>query len=593
MSDALELPAIRVMARAGVAVGDAVAVESLSAWGVMASQQSALRTRVGMGRAVTGAGEFAYGMARAQSIQSMWLQSIASHAVAGSTALPWDTLRLIDVGNDQHQQQASVPLSGGWQIWVHTSVVEYSTGAELPQLCVDLVSVRPSVYALRQAELFTDLSALLTLDEGPYIPTGRITWGDYELTQRPAYPMASGAPMAVHQPPAHENNTLLPWGVGVSLSYQPDLPYKTEQPPLEPGGWPEPNYSKVNIIVNSVNAYALPDMQPLAMADISLQLDADSYSWRFSAEVLNSTSVALLKPDSSGYRQALIEINGHQWVVFITQWDRSRKISGNSLERRFAVSGYSRTQYMGLPFAPQRTRSIGNTTAVQAATDELLGTGFTLDWDNALLPDWAMPNASYSYQELAPLQAIKRLADAVGAVVQPAMSSDTVIVRPRYAVLPWNLWATNMDSTIHENQILSEGGTLETRPQINAVFVSGEREGVALAATRLGTAGDQPGADVVDPWLTAQSANASRAAQEMAASGDRIIHSLELAIPETSAQPGLLLPGKTVAVVYNDTALTYRAYVQSVRISAPARGSARVRQAVTLEQPIAWESSND
>src|SRR5690606_32448748 len=138
--------------------------------------------------------------------------------------------------------------------------------------------------------------------------------------------------------------------------------------------------------------------------------------------------------------------------------------------------------------------------------------------------------------ELTPLQAIRRLAAAVGAVVQPAMAADTLIVRPRYAVLPWDLWAADMNRTIHENQILSEGGTLETRPLINAVYVTGEREGVALSATRLGTAGDQPGPDVVDAWLTEQPANAARAAQEIAASGDRIIHTLELAIPETSAQ---------------------------------------------------------
>jgi len=589
MSDALELPAIRVMARAGVAVGDAQAGAASVGWGVPPPLHQLLPSQLGMGEAMASGFASGFGMAGAHSVASLWLQSLASEPLVGANALAWNTLRHIDVPNLQHQQQAGVPLAGGWQIWAHTSVVEHATGAELPQLCVNLLAVRPSAYALRQAELFTDLSALLALDDGPYIPAGRITWGDYELTKRPATPMASGAALGVHQPPAHEDNTLLPWGVGVSLSYQPELPYKTEPPPQEPGEWPAPNYSEVYIIVNSVNAYALPGMQPLAIADISLQLDADTYSWKFSAEVLNGASVALLKPDASGYKQALIEINGHQWVVFITQWDKSRKITGSSLDKRFSVSGYSRTQYLGQPFAPKRTRSIGTTTAVQAATAELAGTGFALDWDAALLPDWIMPNASYSYQELTPLQAIKRLAAAVGAVVQPAMAADTVIVRPRYAVLPWDLWSADMDRTIHENQILSEGGKLETRPQINAVDVTGEREGVALSATRLGTAGDQFGPDVVDAWLTEQPANAARAAQEIAASGDRIIHTLELAIPETSAQPGLLLPGHTVAVVYNSTALTYRAYVQSVSISAPGRGSAKVRQNVTLEQPIAWE----
>ncbi len=44
------------------------------------------------------------------------------------------------------------------------------------------------------------------------------------------------------------------------------------------------------------------------------------------------------------------------------------------------------------------------------------------------------------------------------------------------------------------------------------------------------------GAVAVDSWLSAIEANTSRGRAEIAASGDRINHSLELAIPESSAQ---------------------------------------------------------
>jgi len=62
-----------------------------------------------------------------------------------------------------------------------------------------------------------------------------------------------------------------------------------------------------------------------------------------------------------------------------------------------------------------------------------------------------------------------------------------------------------------------------------------------------------------------------------------------LAIPEGSAEPGLLLPGQTVAVVYDDDSLSYRGYVTSVTVSIPGRGLAKVRQTVTIEQPLGWE----
>ena len=195
--------------------------------------------------------------------------------------------------------------------------------------------------------------------------------------------------------------------------------------PAIPGGLvPEPNAREVHIIVNSVNVVSLPDNTPLAVADIKMNLDADSVSWKLSCEILNEASIALVKPDASGNKEIAITINGHSWVFFIATWGRSRSISGNQLDKRFSVSGYSRSQYLGLPYAPKRTRSIGTTTAVQAAADELLGTGFTLSWNTSDLPDWSMPNAVFSYQEQAPLQVIKRLAATAGAVVQPALDAE-------------------------------------------------------------------------------------------------------------------------------------------------------------------------
>lgn len=513
----------------------------------------------------------------------------AAFVFAGGLSTGWDKLTALSLTVAGLLNQAGVVYRGGVATYISTSVTVLNAQIKAPQLFVDLYSQRPSEYDLLRGELLTDLSGVIDFDNAGYIPSGIIEWGNVKLTDRACTPVTSRVASRVYQPPAKEQTLTAPWGPGNGQAYTVELPYLTEPPPVDPGDFPQPNQSEVYIIVNSVNAYALPGLEPLAIADVRLDLDQDSYSWKLNADVLNAASVALLKPDSGGRREMALEINGRRWVFFIDSWGRSRAVNGESLNRRFSISGYSRAQYLGQPFAPKRTRSIGTTTAVQAATAELSGTGFALDWDTLLLPDWAMPNASYSYQELTPLQAIKRLAAAAGAVVQPGMAADTIAVRPRYSVLPWDLLAADMDRTIHESQILSEGGGLETRPQINAVFVSGEREGVALNATRQGTAGDRPGVDVVDAWLTDLPANMSRAQQEIAASGDRIIHTLELAIPETGAQPGLLLPGMTVAVIHTDAVLNYRAYVRGVSISVPGRGQAKVRQTVTLEQPVGWE----
>src|SRR5690606_14959559 len=133
MSDALELPAIRVMARAGVAVGDAQAGAAAVGWGVPPPQHLLLQSPLGMGAAMANGFSSGFGMAGAHSVAALWLQALASVPLAGANALAWDTLHHIDLPNLQHQQQASVQYSGGWQIWVHTSVVEHATGTDLPQ----------------------------------------------------------------------------------------------------------------------------------------------------------------------------------------------------------------------------------------------------------------------------------------------------------------------------------------------------------------------------------------------------------------------------------------------------------------------------
>lgn len=474
-------------------------------------------------------------------------------------------------------------------IGINSKLKALSRIVDAPQFTVDLFTVRESEYDLRQHDLFTSLDSLIDFDDAPYVPSATIGWGNYQLIKKAAVPLATVIATNAYQPPAKSDDASLPWGEGIPLHYAPELPYVVEPEIIIPGEVPDANRKEVYLIMNNVNVFSLPGNEPLSFADIKIDLDMDSFSWKLSADVLNEQSIDLIKPDVSGNKEVAIEINGHRWVFFVPVWSRSRSISDDKLNKRYSIVGYSRTQYLGLPYAPKRTRSIGNTTAVQAAADELVGTGFSINWDLSKLPDWVMPNSIFSYQEMAALPVIKKLATTAGAIVQPALSSDELTVFPRYKIAPWDLAGASIDRVIHENQILNEGGALISNSKINGVFVSGESEGVGLNVTRQGTAGDLQGADVVEAWLSAVEANTSRGRAEIAASGDRINHSLELAIPESSAQPGLLLPGMTVEVQYNDVSKNYRGYVQNNAVSVPGRGLAKCRQFITIEQPVGWE----
>ena len=531
-------------------------------------------------------------LASIDKAQSLSFDS-ASSQLENSFELAWGELRHVDRGSSLQNESVSVNINSGWDVGINSHLFEFSRVVDAPQFAVDLYSMRDSEYDLRQKDLFTNLSAVLSFDESPYVANSNISWGNYQLTKLPAAPLSTTVKTSAYQPPAKDDLAVLPWGSGVPLHYSRELPYAVEEEIVVPGEVPDANKREVYLIVNNVNVFALPGNESLAFADIKIDLDLDSYSWKLTADVLNQQSIDLIKPDASGNKEVAVEINGHRWSFFVPAWSRSRSISANALNKRYSITGYSRAQYLGLPYAPKRTRSIGDTTAVQAATSELDGTGFSLTWDVSLLADWVMPNSVFSYQELAALPVIKKLATTVGAIVQPAMDADTITVQPRYKVAPWDLATATVDRTIHENQILSEGGVLVSNAKINGLFVSGESEGVATNVSRLGTAGDELGSDVVDTWLSAVEANTSRGRAEIAASGDRIEHSLELAIPESSAQPGLLLPGMIVEVQFNDSANNYRGYVQNNSISVPGRGLSKCRQSIVIEQPVGWESDDE
>lgn len=513
----------------------------------------------------------------------------SASALQASKALGWGVPETVQLGADLTVQLFGNGLSAEHLVRAHSATRFLQAATNTPILTVDPFANRPDEKAQRAAELFTSLSAVIEFDDAPYIPGSIINWGGADLTKRPALPVFGGARISHRQPPERHRNTLNRWDTGPHVSTQADTPFLLGV--VIPGATPPASKARTHIIMNTVQTFTLPAEVPLALADIRIDLDQDSFSWKLSCQALNAASAALLAPDASGRKELAIIINGHRWEFFVAKTAQSKQVDNQRLNQRYSITGYSRSQYLAEPYAPKRTRSIGTTTAVQAATDELVGTGFTLDWNVSNLPDWTMPNAVFSYQEQAPISVIKRLATAAGAIVQPATATNTLTVQPRHKVLPWELLGMALDRTIHESQILSEDHTDEPGTLFNQVFVSGESEGVSTTITRQGTAGDNPASDITDSWISAIECNISRGKAELAASGDRVIHTLELPVPETGNQPGLLLPGMTVAVQHDNSARNYRAYVTAVSISVPGRNNAKVRQTVTLDQPSGWEAN--
>lgn len=498
-------------------------------------------------------------------------------------SLGWDVPQSVSLASQIQIERASTQLSSENQLAANTPTIQLTTRINTPVLGVDPYQIRPVVQGVDLSSFDADF----VFDASGYIPSSVFNWGGEDLTKRAALPLYLPVALAQRQPPEKGVQISTPWDTqGQVASPSIQISYPVQEPLTEA---PDANSAETHIIMNSVQIFDLPNEIPLALADISIDLDRDSATWQLSATALNQASADLLKRDATGRKELAIVINGYRWEFFISAVNHSKTVSNDKLNQRWKITGVSRAQYLGSPYAPKRTRSIGTTTAVQAATDELTGTGFTLDWDTLALSDWTMANAAFSYQEMTMLAVIKQLASAAGAVVQTDPATDTLIVEPRFKALPWSLSTATVDATIHESQIINPSTTDEPGTLFNQVFVSGQSEGVSILATRYGTSGDSPASDVVEEWITAIECNQARAAQVMAASGDRVQYSYTLQIPETGTEPGLLLPGMVVEVAHWDSADDFRAYVDSVKISVPGRANARIRQTVTLDRPIGWE----
>ena len=415
-------------------------------------------------------------------------------------------------------------------------------------------------------------------------------WFPFESRITPHPIQAKEGRCAVVWQPARRINLSpgLPWGEGRSEQVKDsdyELNYGGEVEPLPPEPEPPPVEEKeCYLLMNSVNAIQLPDEEPLALLNITIELDIDSFCWQLSATVANRAVLARIAPDHTGTKDVKVTINGWDWIFMVTRYTAERSFNNE----RYRIYGESRTRLLSAPYAPLRSKTEDQAiSAVQAATAELTNTGFTLQWDatEALAtPDWVLPSGLFSYVEQTPMQVIARLATTAGAVVIPVADTDALAVQPRYRVSPW-AWeeeTTSVDHAIPESMILSLSLEWRPAPAYNAVYVSGINEGVAVEVQRKGSAGDEPAPDIIEEWLTTSGVNTERGRNVLSEGGDQAVVTMELPLTARGQHPGLVLPGRLVKVLEGESA--WVGLCLSTRITSVGSGAGRVAQTLALER---------
>lgn len=316
---------------------------------------------------------------------------------------------------------------------------------------------------------------------------------------------------------------------------------------------------RVYFVINNLTLYRVSDGAPVPVFNLSLSLDASSWAWGFDA-VLPAKAEALVAGSASGPVELVASVNGTPFRVLAESISRERIFGDASIR----ISGRGRNAVLAAPYAPVMTFSnIEGRTARQLMDDALtvngIPLGWTVDWG---LTDWNIPANAFA-QQGSWIDALTAIAGAAGGYLIPHPSAQSIRVRHRYPVAPWEWGTVTPDFVLPVDAVARESLRWLEKPAYNRVFVSGQDVGVLGQVTRAGTAGDVLAPMVVDPLITEAAAARQRGIAVLADTGHQLEVSLRLPV---LAETGIIEPGAFVE--YQDGSVTRMGIVRATQVEA-------------------------
>jgi len=335
----------------------------------------------------------------------------------------------------------------------------------------------------------------------------------------------------------------------------------------------------VYFVSNDVNIVRLPDRTPIDAMSVNLRIDESSWTWDMSASI-PITALPLVEPTENGVTEIEITINGVVWIMIVESYDKSQAFASNSV----TIAGKSRAAYLATPYAPTRSfASVAPFTAQQLAEQELIRadliTGFSLNWQ---IPDWLVPAGAFSYESLAPVSVIQKIAESVGAYVNAHHYNKELLVKSKYPSLPWE-WASATPDFEAPLDILE---TLSARwleyPAYNGVYVSGTNAGVTALVKVYGSDGAEQAEMQTNALITHADAARELGRSILGNTGKQEL--VTMAMPML-LQTGLLTPGMLFET--GEPSKRWRGLIRSTAVSATFSDSLIVRQTISVERHIA------
>lgn len=250
----------------------------------------------------------------------------------------------------------------------------------------------------------------------------------------------------------------------------------------------------VNNIISSTTDDGLTTIE---LSNVNINLDADSHSWNFNASLLEYAQRDLLRPNGDGSAVIIrITINGEMWRFLVEEITINRVFEKNTI----GISGRGITALLTNPYKKPISQSFGSDLTNQQIAEQIIPLDWSIVWN---MPTWLVNGGAFSYSDKTIMEALKGIADDIGAVIIPHNSDKTITFSPRYPVYPWNFGATSADFVIPDSVIRSLVEKPSTTYQPNAVYVHGEEIGGELSLVRFnGTAGDRLAPTVENSLMT-------------------------------------------------------------------------------------------
>lgn len=324
-------------------------------------------------------------------------------------------------------------------------------------------------------------------------------------------------------------------------------------------------------ILNSLSVTRLDNDAEILVYDGNYRTDRGSWAWSYSLTVPH-TEITKLEPINGQPVILKIMVNGHEHHMLLENRTRSRNF-GNIT---YTLTGRSQTALLDVPYAPLRSFLQENErTSVQLAQAELdrVFSDTVLNWQ--LIDDlgWIVANNSLSYSNLAPIAAIKLIAESGGGFIYSEKGSNTLSIKPLYKKTFWDAFTVDdYDRLVPDSLVTSQSTDYELYPDYNGITLTNDRTGKQAQVKRTGTAADVLLPPENNPLFDVVSMGAFGKAK-LAKAGMIETHTLTMPI---SAEVGECAPGEVLAF-----SAEWWGIVESVSVSF---SHAKVNQTVKVER---------